>query len=258
MSSKTERIKAMKKTLQKAAKLRKHKVADCLVIVLMSHGGQDIIYGVDLETVRLEDEVFSLFDNESCPALQGKPKLFFVQACRESALDRIFSAGMATPVLSSLLTVDCLLVKRQIADDIMTMPGAPMPSLMREERRATWSDIYIAYATTPGSLAFYIEGVGSWFLLSMYNVFCKHAGTLELDMLMKLVCKDVMARTAPDGSKQTPSKEIYGWKKKLYFNPGFTVRASESSILCCVKQCLCTPFKTCQGRDNEPADNERC
>lgn len=230
----------MKKTLQDAAKLSEHKVADCLVIVLMSHGGQDIIYGVDFETIRLDDEVFSLFDNESCPALLGKPKLFFIQACRESehcARKRMTGCQ---------------------ADTIITLPGAPMPSLMREERRATWSDIYVAYATTPGSLAFYIEGVGSWFLLSVYNVFCKYAGTSELDMLMKLVCKDVMARTAPDGSKQTPSKETYGWKKELYFNPGFTARASESSILCCVKRCLCTPFKTCRGRNNEPADNERC
>ncbi|KAL1425670.1 hypothetical protein MTO96_018964 [Rhipicephalus appendiculatus] len=228
----------MKETLQEAAKLKEHKVADCLVIILMSHGGQDIIYGVDLEKVHLEDEVFSLFDHESCPALRGKPKLFFIQACRETE----HSARMRM--------TGCQ------ADAILTVPGVTMPSSPREERIATWSDIYVAYATMPGGLAFNVEGIGSWFLSSVYNIFCEHAGTMDLDMLMQLVRKDVMARIAPDGSKQMPSNETYRWKKEFYFNPGFTARASESIIPCCVIHCLCTLFKRCQCLDDEPVDNE--
>ncbi|KAL1486446.1 hypothetical protein MTO96_031381, partial [Rhipicephalus appendiculatus] len=72
----------MTKKLQAAASFKEHEVADCLVVVLMSHGAANVIFGVDRKTVHLENEIFSLFNNESCPALQGKPKLFFVQACR--------------------------------------------------------------------------------------------------------------------------------------------------------------------------------
>ncbi|KAL1425667.1 hypothetical protein MTO96_018961 [Rhipicephalus appendiculatus] len=184
----------MKRELQLAAESKAHETADCLVVILMSHGAKDVIYGVDLQPLHLEDDIISLFDNEGCPALRGKPKLFLFDACRDE-----HSTG--------------------------TMPRASMASLSREQRRATWSDIYVAYATMPGQPAFSIKGIGSWFSMSVYKIFCEHAGTLDLDALMERVCEEVKARTARDGSKQTPSITIYGWTKKLYFNPGWPAGA---------------------------------
>ncbi|KAL1466975.1 hypothetical protein MTO96_042396, partial [Rhipicephalus appendiculatus] len=65
-----------------AAQPAQQEGADCLVVILMSHGKKDMIDGIDGEQVHLFDDVFTLFNNEKCPALQGKPKLFFIQACR--------------------------------------------------------------------------------------------------------------------------------------------------------------------------------
>eukprot|EP00057_Strongylocentrotus_purpuratus_P022012 XP_011676486.1 PREDICTED: caspase-2-like [Strongylocentrotus purpuratus] len=52
-----------------------------VVLVLMSHGEKRGIYGTDLEVVTIQ-EIKSKFSGRQCPALLGKPKIFFIQACR--------------------------------------------------------------------------------------------------------------------------------------------------------------------------------
>ena len=76
---------------------------DMASVILMGHGTRESILGIDEEGVKY-DEIFSLFNNENCRALVGKPKLFiiqvhkinnlftvnlvfFMQACRGNNLD---------------------------------------------------------------------------------------------------------------------------------------------------------------------------
>ena len=59
------------------------------VVVLLSHGGSvknrgNYITGRDFQKVFLQEEVFDIFMDTS--ALAGKPKVFFVQACRGGML----------------------------------------------------------------------------------------------------------------------------------------------------------------------------
>lgn len=75
-------VKQMKAVLEEAANPVHHKNADCLVVVLMSHGTWDNIEGVDGMALHLRNDVYELFSNENCPTLLGKPKVFIVQACR--------------------------------------------------------------------------------------------------------------------------------------------------------------------------------
>lgn len=62
-----------------------HSDADCFICVLLSHGEEGVIFGVDgpLEI----KNIFNLFKGQNCRTLAGKPKLFFIQACRGSNLD---------------------------------------------------------------------------------------------------------------------------------------------------------------------------
>ncbi|XP_050392535.2 caspase-3 [Patella vulgata] len=78
------------KTLQEASKDFIHGEADCFACVILSHGGEfytnaherkNMIYGVDESRISVE-RIMNYFDSQNCPALQGKPRLFFVQACR--------------------------------------------------------------------------------------------------------------------------------------------------------------------------------
>ncbi len=56
-------------------------VPDVFVCFILSHGNEEGIEGVDGEHVQLRDLAKHL-ESDKCPALKGKPKLFFVQACR--------------------------------------------------------------------------------------------------------------------------------------------------------------------------------
>lgn len=62
-----------------------HKNNDCLMIVIMSHGDFGMISSYDGD-YSIED-IASFFTDENCPSLIGKPRLFFIQACRGSKLD---------------------------------------------------------------------------------------------------------------------------------------------------------------------------
>uniref|UniRef100_L7LWQ9 Putative caspase-2 n=1 Tax=Rhipicephalus pulchellus TaxID=72859 RepID=L7LWQ9_RHIPC len=208
----------IKTLLSWAAQPEQQEGADCLVVILMSHGKKDTIDDIDGEQVHLYDDVFTLFNNENCPALQGKPKLFFIQACRGTKDD----SGTGAAVFDT-------------ADAGPIPADVPQSSSARQERLATWSDMYFAFATIPGYKALKNSAIGSWFLADVYSVFSQHAATMHLESMMRLVQKKVLDRTAHDGSKQTCSPQLPGWTKKLYFNPGFFVerrpKEAEAEVL---------------------------
>ncbi|KAI8514836.1 luteolysis [Branchiostoma belcheri] len=83
--------KGMKDELQKFSQRKEHAERGCSVVVLMTHGKEGHIYGTDDKTVPLKT-IFSMFDDDSCPRLSGKPKLFFIQACQGDKWRRQASA----------------------------------------------------------------------------------------------------------------------------------------------------------------------
>ena len=56
------------------------------VCFILSHGSNGIVYGTD-GPVYLE-KIFSYFKGNRCQALLGKPKVFFIQACRGEQVDK--------------------------------------------------------------------------------------------------------------------------------------------------------------------------
>nr|XP_046213682.1 LOW QUALITY PROTEIN: caspase-10-like [Oncorhynchus gorbuscha] len=54
---------------------------DAFVGCVLSHGGKGVIYGTDDEPISTND-LFSPFKGTNCSTLIGKPKAFFIQACR--------------------------------------------------------------------------------------------------------------------------------------------------------------------------------
>lgn len=184
----------MKELLAEAAQSEELASADCLVVIMMSHGDQNMIEGVDGDELHLVNDVYAQFNNDNCPALRGKPKLFFIQACRGDKRD----TGPNT-------TCD--------------KASDPRPVTPEEPHSSPLSDIYIAYASVPGYVSLRSRVTGSWFLSAVYEIFSKYACTEHLETLMKLVHAEVMTNSAGDGEKQTPSLDTQGWTKKLYFNP---------------------------------------
>ncbi|XP_059914900.1 caspase-8-like [Gadus macrocephalus] len=54
---------------------------DAFVCCVLSHGEENDISGVDFKQLAISD-ITSAFNGKHCPALLGKPKVFFIQACQ--------------------------------------------------------------------------------------------------------------------------------------------------------------------------------
>jgi len=60
--------------------------ADCLCIAVLTHGlGSNFLLAHD--TPYTFEELWAPFTGDKCLSLAGKPKLFFIQACRGDQLD---------------------------------------------------------------------------------------------------------------------------------------------------------------------------
>ena len=57
-----------------------HKNLGVFVLMITSHGYEHCIAGVDGKLVKLAD-IYDLLSARNFPAMQGKPKLLFIQAC---------------------------------------------------------------------------------------------------------------------------------------------------------------------------------
>ncbi|XP_064460059.1 caspase-3-like [Ornithodoros turicata] len=178
---------------------RHQKDADCFVLILMSHGDQDIFYDVEKEEIEI-NSLIGMFNNINCPTLCGKPKLFFIQACRGDQHD----AGI--PVLDTT--------------DAGQFPAASPRNSKPDKHVPAWTDIYVAYSTTPGYVSNKNPVTGSWFMHALFTVFASMACNTHLESMMKEVTARLHSRASHDGAKQSPEIRQYGWTKKLYFNPG--------------------------------------
>ena len=54
---------------------------DSLLVAILSHGSEEVIYGVDGVPIAMFD-LFQPFTSEKCPSLHHKPKFFIINACR--------------------------------------------------------------------------------------------------------------------------------------------------------------------------------
>lgn len=57
-----------------------HKDLGAFVLLITTHGSEGMIYGSDGKGIRLSD-MYKLFSPKNFPAMKGKPKLIFIQAC---------------------------------------------------------------------------------------------------------------------------------------------------------------------------------
>ncbi|XP_077535275.1 uncharacterized protein LOC144147095 isoform X2 [Haemaphysalis longicornis] len=175
--------------LLQAKKAQKKEKPDCLVVVFMSHGANDVIAGSDGEALHLRDGAYILFNDHNCCALRGKPKLFIIQACRTQR-----GNNAPAPIIADVAPPD---------------------------NADVWKDMYLAYATIPNTKSKRNTTDGSWFLSAICSIFSQHAATMHLEDLMEKVKYKVKDRSADKENPQTVDIVLWGWVKLLYFNPGF-------------------------------------
>ncbi|NXI64823.1 CASP3 protein, partial [Anseranas semipalmata] len=135
-----------------------HSKRSSFVCVLLSHGEEGLIYGTDGP---LELKVLtSLFRGDKCRSLVGKPKLFFIQACRGTELDSGIEADSGS--------------------DEMMCQKIPVEA-----------DFLYAYSTAPGYYSWRNAAEGSWFIQSLCRMLREHARKLELMQILTRVNRRV-------------------------------------------------------------------
>ncbi|XP_030236054.1 caspase-8 isoform X1 [Gadus morhua] len=119
---------------------------DAFVCCVLSHGDEDVVSGVDGKTLPIID-ITSAFNGEHCPALIGKPKVFFIQACQG-------------PNLHTGWTVDDLPFHWQ-------KPKADKGRQTKKEHHPNEADYLVSKATVAKYPAFRDENTGSYFMQSL-------------------------------------------------------------------------------------------
>ncbi|XP_070544401.1 caspase-7-like [Ptychodera flava] len=138
-----------------------HSDSDCVAVAILSHGDDGIIYGIDGTTP--VEELTKYFRGDRCEALVGKPKLFFLQACRGNEFD------------------DGVLLKA--ADQTDAAPVA--------QRLPVEADFLICYSTVPGYYSWRNPKNGSWFVQAICQVFDRHGQSMDVLRMMTRVSKMV-------------------------------------------------------------------
>lgn len=133
----------MRKEAVKYAKID-HSHFAAFVFIVMSHGDNlDKIFGVDLRAIGVED-ITTEFKAANCPTLEGKPKLFFINACRGSSQELQSSCTYQR----GACTDKCIL-----GDS--TLPRSTCPQE---------TDFLLAFSSAPGYQSYRFPGYGSLFI----------------------------------------------------------------------------------------------
>ncbi|KAJ8407431.1 hypothetical protein AAFF_G00272880 [Aldrovandia affinis] len=168
-----------------------HSRSASFVCVLLSHGDEGIFFGTD-GSVQLK-VLTGYFKGDHCTSLVGKPKLFFIQACRGTDLD----GGIETDSL-----------------------GDESPEKIPVE-----ADFLYAYSTTPGYYSWRSTTMGSWFIQSLCEMMIRYGRELEVMQILTRVNHKVAldfesTSNLPGfhGKKQMPSI-VSQLTKEMYFSP---------------------------------------
>lgn len=182
-------VEEMKRVLV-AASHDDHSSSASFVCVLLSHGDEGVFFGTD-GSVELKF-LTSLFRGNRCKSLVGKPKLFFIQACRGTDLD----PGIETD---------------SVDDGTTKIPVE--------------ADFLYAFSTAPGYYSWRNTMTGSWFIQSLCDMIGKYGRELELQHIMTRVNHKVAVEfesvsNSPGfhAKKQIPCI-VSMLTKEMYFSP---------------------------------------
>jgi hypothetical protein len=182
---------SMRDIVHKFAKID-HTNHDMFMCCMMSHGDNNIIYGTDQE-IEIDQLMHPFKYN---PTLAGKPKIFFIQACRGTTLMEGIDSNPF---------------------DIQYCSKIPLEA-----------DFLIGYSTIAGYYSWRNSANGSWFIQSLCNVLNENGRKLEIMQLLTAVNRRVAYyfesntnEPSMHGKKQIPCI-VSMLTKELYFKPKYS------------------------------------
>nr|CAX76587.1 caspase 3, apoptosis-related cysteine peptidase [Schistosoma japonicum] len=154
--------KALDQTLVEASQ-KDHSSYDSFVFIMLTHGGNNIVYTSD-DKVQTS-YIMSFFRGDRCPSLIRKPKLFFFQVSRGASYDK----GVSTMVADA-------------GDDVIV------------HKLPVDADILISYSTVPGYITWCNTTKGSWYIQELCNALetdIKNGNHTDIMTLLTVVARVV-------------------------------------------------------------------
>jgi len=145
---------------------------------ILTHGEDGVVYGTN-GPIEI-DQITKPFKGDRCKSLVGKPKVFFIQACRGTDL----------------------------MDGTNVDPHQHDANSDIAERLPVESDFLMAYSVVPGYFSWRNSIRGSWFIQALCECLDKYGRSMDLLRLMTRVNKKV----ALDFESNTNNREMH--KKK--------------------------------------------
>ncbi|KAK5863249.1 hypothetical protein PBY51_000295 [Eleginops maclovinus] len=196
-----------------------HSQFDCCVVIMLSHGTEvshnrfpGAVYGVDGLHVPVQ-LVTNYLNGQHCPSLQGKPKLFFIQACGGGERDTGFEVSPDEVEPSHGGADDQTdAIPMSSSSDSLSMSDEP-------DARATLptpSDILVSYSTFPGYVSWRDTQSGSWYVETLNRILEENTATYDLVTMLMMVNHEVSQNSAKGLYKQMPGSFNF-LRKHLYF-----------------------------------------
>ncbi|XP_053172995.1 caspase-9 [Scomber japonicus] len=196
-----------------------HSQYDCCLVIMLSHGTEvshsrfpGAVYGVDGQHVTVQ-YITNYLNGQHCPSLQGKPKLFFIQACGGGEKDTGFEVSPDESQPSIGGTDDQTdAIPMSSSSDSLSMSDEP-------DARATLptpSDILVSYSTFPGYVSWRDTQAGSWYVETLDRILEENATTDDLVTMLMMVNNEVAQNSAKGLYKQMPGSFNF-LRKLLYF-----------------------------------------
>lgn len=179
------------------------KQADCLMVFILTHGEEG-------DKLMAQDDSYNLykflenFTPTSLNSMAGKPKLFFIQACRGSKLDR------GVQLKAQLIQADCIKDFTDSQSETYTYPE--------------FADLLIVMSSHHGHYSFRNE-TGSWLIQELCNVIesCEPLETISIYDILTETNDAVSKRISNADGEKDKKKQIPSFystlTKKLFFGP---------------------------------------
>ncbi|XP_071450359.1 caspase-1-like [Hetaerina americana] len=172
-----------------------HSDADCLCVVVMTHGHKN----GELAAADLSFEVSDLwspFTADKCKSLAGKPKLFFVQACRGSKQDPGSLVGRSFKKASKIKYKD------------HKSGSYKIPAC---------SDILLAFSSAHGFTSVRDVKKGSWFIQCLCQQLRDNGSKHHLLTILTFVCQRVAVDYETLGGEKQMPTVVSMLTRLLYF-----------------------------------------